>query len=157
MTTTSKDQQTPRTFSKALIKLHEGYRDRLYRCTAGKLTIGFGWNVEDTPICTEAATAQLDHQLDKAIIALHGIFPEFFSMGPWRQSALTDMMFNLGPTRFQGFRRMIAAIKLGHWHTAAAEAMDSKWCTQVGSRGERIVQILRTGNPTDEDLKLCQV
>ena len=51
-----------------------------------------------------------------------------------RKIALIDMRFNLGPSRFRGFRRMIAAIKKGDWELAGKEAMDSKWATQVKSR-----------------------
>ena len=33
-----------------LIKYHEKYRRFPYRCTAGKLTIGYGWNLDDNGI-----------------------------------------------------------------------------------------------------------
>lgn len=31
---------------RSLLEYHEGYREKLYKCTAGKLTIGIGHNVE---------------------------------------------------------------------------------------------------------------
>jgi len=66
-------------------------------------------------------------------------------MDSGRRAALLDMMFNLGPRRFSGFHNMIVALGEGDFETAAKEAEDSKWFTQVGNRGKTIVRILRTG------------
>ena len=32
-----------------LLKKHEGFRDHVYRCTAGKKTIGYGYNLDANP------------------------------------------------------------------------------------------------------------
>ena len=50
------------------------------------------------------------------------------------RNALIDMVFNMGITRFMGFKKMIAAIKNGDWVTAAAEMRDSKWAEQLPRR-----------------------
>jgi lysozyme len=58
---------------------------------------------------------------------------------------LTDMIFNLGSTRFRKFKKMIKAIKNNDWELAGEEAKDSKWYKQVGKRGEEIVKQLKEG------------
>ena len=40
------------------VKMHEGLRLKPYRCTSGKLTIGYGRNIEDNGI-TEAEASFL--------------------------------------------------------------------------------------------------
>ena len=66
-----------------------------------------------------------------------------------RQAALIDMCFNLGASRFRGFRGMIRAAKGGDWDAAAREALDSLWARQVGQRAITIADILRTGQMPD--------
>jgi lysozyme len=44
-----------------------------------------------------------------------------------------------------GFKRFLAAMMDSQWETAAEEMMDSKWATQVGSRADRLKQMVLTG------------
>ena len=46
-----------------LIKKHEGLSLKPYKCTAGKLTIGYGRNIEDKGISQEEAERFLDDRL----------------------------------------------------------------------------------------------
>lgn len=46
----------------SLIELSEGYRRFVYRCPAGKLTVGIGRNVEDRGISEEEARYLLDRE-----------------------------------------------------------------------------------------------
>lgn len=62
-----------------------------------------------------------------------------------RAEALVNMLFNLGETRFLGFRKMRAAIRRNDWMEAAYQAQDSKWFKQTGRRAKRIVRQLATG------------
>ena len=45
------------------IKLEEGYRQFPYRCTAGKLTIGYGFNLDDVGISKEEANLILNYRI----------------------------------------------------------------------------------------------
>jgi lysozyme len=60
-----------------------------------------------------------------------------------RQTALVDMRFNLGPTRFRGFKNLIAAIMSDNWESAAANTEASEWERQVTQRVADIVYMLR--------------
>lgn len=127
------------------LKLHEGYRQFPYKCTAGKLTIGYGHNLDDVGLNEALSTIVLDADISTAINELLSIFPGFSDFKDLRQVALVDMMFNLGSFRFRKFKKMIAAIEEGNWKLAAEEAKNSRWYMQVGRRARTVVRQLEEG------------
>lgn len=129
----------------AMIKKNEGYRSKPYRCTAGKLTIGYGHNLDDNGISAPVAELMLTEDISKAYYDVVDIFQGFYAFSTNRQNALIDMMFNLGRTRFWKFRKMIQAIKIGEWQEAAREAINSLWYEQVGDRAKRNVKLILEG------------
>ena len=96
-----------------LIKRHEGFSKTLYRCTAGKLTIGYGRNIEDNGISQDEAELMLSNDIEEHDIELTKVFPD--PMPDSCYAALLDMHFNLGHTKFMQFRKMIAAVKEGDY------------------------------------------
>jgi len=128
-----------------MIKRHEGFRLKPYRCTAGKLTIGYGRNLDDVGINEIEAEFLLSSDVRQATNDTQDIFPEILEYSQNRQMALINMCFNLGKTRLKKFKCMIMAIEKGYWETAADEAMDSRWYKQVGIRAVEIVDLLRRG------------
>lgn len=125
---------------------HEGERLKPYRCTSGKLTIGVGRNLEGKGISKAESRMLLTHDIMECTRDLMQIFPQWEVFSESRKTALTDMRFNLGPSGFRSFRRMIAAIHLANWDQAAREALDSRWATQVQpSRVETVTRQLRDG------------
>jgi len=128
-----------------LIKKHEGLRLTPYRCSADKLTIGYGRNLDDVGISEEEAVFLLEHDIAQATREAISIFPDFGLYSESRQNAIVDMLFNLGKSRFLGFRKMIASIKKGDWIEAKAQAKDSAWHRQVGNRAKEIEEMLGAG------------
>ena len=61
--------------------------------------------------------------------------------------ALIDLRYNLGPSRFRGFKRMLAALDAQDWPAAGSHLRDSKWYrTDVSKdRSERLIRMLVTG------------
>lgn len=115
------------------LKLHEGTRLRPYRCTAGKLTIGHGRNLEDRGISRAEAEYLLRNDIAQARQELEQI-DAYRGLDPVRQAVLIDMAINLGISRLNGFARMWAAIARQDFVRAAAEMLDSRWSHQVGAR-----------------------
>lgn len=124
------------------LKRDEGLRLKPYRCTAGKLTIGYGRNLEDVGISEIEAEIMLNTDIAKAEHDLRDIFKNWSSYPEGKKDALINMRFNLGLKGFKTFKKMIEAIKLNNWESAAREAKDSKWYFQVGDRAKRIVNQL---------------
>jgi lysozyme len=134
---------------KQLIKKHEGLRLRPYLDNVGKLTIGYGRNLDAKGISQSEAETLLANDLAEVYEDLESIFgQEIWDQDPQRIAAIASMRFNLGPTGFREFKRMIAAIKEMNWEEAANQAMDSKWYSQVRNRAREIVDILR-GNKSE--------
>ena len=127
------------------IKANEGLRLKPYKCTAKKLTIGYGRNLEDVGITIEEAEFMLKTDITKALEDLDSIFgfKPFCALSNKRQMALIDMMFNLGRPRFKTFKKMIKAIKTGNFQQAAYELLDSRYATQVPRRAHTNADLMR--------------
>ncbi len=81
---------------KAQLVRHEGLRLKPYRCTAGKLTIGIGRNLEDRGISQKEAYAMLERDiLDFEQQLLNEIPDVYNGLDEVRQSVLLNMCFNL--------------------------------------------------------------
>lgn len=131
---------------KDLIKSHEGLRLRPYECTAGKTTIGWGRNLEDKGITLEEAEFMLDNDIKAVISSCREIFSWFAFLDNVRQAVICDMVFNLGIGGFLAFKKLIAAIREKDWERAVSEMENSKWHSQVGTRGVRLAKMMRTGH-----------
>ena len=128
-----------------MLKRHEGFKQFPYLCTAGKLTVGYGRNLDDVGLSEYEAEFLLLQDIKHATKRLTTIFPEFYQFTVNRQAALIDMMVNLGSRRFLLFRKMVIAIKKGDWEDAANEAKDSKWFVQVPNRAKEIIGLIKEG------------
>ena len=125
--------------------LHEGLKLKPYTCTAGKLTIGIGRNLDDVGISEREAYILLQTDVEEARKGCQNLITGFNAINDTRQIALIDMMFNLGYTRMSKFCKMLAAIKCGDWEAAAEQAKESRWYNQVGNRAKTIVRQLKEG------------
>lgn len=124
---------------------HEGLRRKPYRCTAGKLTIGVGRNLDDRGISTDEAMYMLANDIRDSRRELSAAFPWFDKLDEVRQAVLIDMCVNLGLSRLQGFRNTMALIGVGKYEAAAQEMLNSKWAEQVGRRAQRLSRMMATG------------
>ena len=157
--------------------LHEGLRLEVYKCPADYWTVGVGRNLEGKPLTdaeqqyvlgcsglrpeqTIAILRECGISKDDALFLLREDitdaekdlqhFDWFEDLDPVRKKVVIDMRYNLGPTRFRQFKRMIAALAAGDYTAAAAEMVDSKWYRQVMTRGTRLAQMMRTGEDYDK-------
>ena len=131
--------------AKHYTKRFEGLRLKPYTCPAGKLTIGYGHNIEDNGITEEIAVKLLDTDLANAEREVRAKFSSYAKLNEARQFVLVDMCFNIGINRLLTFKKMFAALARGEYHTAAREMMDSKWYRQVGNRGKILCEIMKSG------------
>lgn len=124
---------------------HEGLRLKMYRCPAGKLSIGVGLNLEEG-ISKDEALYLLWSRIGRAVRDLE-TFGWWWNLNEARRNAMIDMHYNLGPTRFRGFKGMLVALAAQDWKLAAAEMRDSKWYRQDVSkdRSERLIRMMETG------------
>lgn len=118
---------------KEFVKEMEGLRLMPYRCPAGKLTIGYGHNLEGNGISKEVAEELLVDDLTEASLATSKLIPVTDQV--WFNIA-TDMVFNMGLTKFKTFMNLIKHINAGSYDNALAEMVNSLWFSQVGRRSK---------------------
>ena len=126
--------------------LDEGLRHRLYKCSAGKMTIGIGYNIEEHGLPSSIIEELFEKSVADARTDLDRALPWWTSQPEQVQRGMLNMVFNLGIGRFLKFERMIGALGSGAYTLAATEALDSKWARQVGERAERIAKLFRNAN-----------
>lgn len=132
------------------LRLHEGERLKPYRCTAGKLTIGVGRNLDDRGITAEESSYLLANDITREERALLNALPWVAQLDEVRQRVLLDMVFNMGLGGLLQFKNTLATIKAGDYQRAASMMLDSSWATQVGQRAERLSRMMATGKTPRE-------
>ena len=132
---------------KNMTKTFEGLRLKPYRCTAGKLTIGYGRNLDDVGISQAEADMLFERDFAMAESEVKRLCKEFGidvdSLIEQRFYVLTDMMFNLGYTRLSKFKKFLYALKTGSYEAAANEMLDSNWAKQVGNRAIKLSTLMK--------------
>lgn len=123
---------------------HEGMKLKPYKCTAGKLTIGIGRNIEDNGITEAEARMMLRYDIEVARSPLLK-YKWFTELNQARQDAIINMVFNLGLPRFLKFKKTIACLQAKDFEGAATEMMNSGWAKQVGNRALELAAIIVTG------------
>lgn len=124
--------------------LHEGMRLKPYYCTADKLTIGVGRNLEDRGITEQEARMMLRNDIAE-IGEWVKRFDWYSKLNNVRKKVIIDMVFNLGKRGFLSFQRTIGHIEEGDYTAAADEMLHSRWAEQVGQRAERLSKMMLTG------------
>jgi len=122
---------------------HEGLKLLPYKCTAGKLTLGVGRNIEDRGISKETAMQMLDEDIEICLNELMERLNYFENLPTEVQETLVNLCFNMGISRLMKFQLMLGAIQAGQYELAAKELLDSRYARQVGKRAEELAAILR--------------
>lgn len=126
-----------------MIRRHEGFRDKIYKCSAGILTCGFGHALhEGSYVPSDIAERFFNLDMKETLDNYNHLGLTLDSV---RRAVVIDMLFNLGAVKFSRFKKMIAALRLGHYQMAADEMVDSKWYGQVGNRAKELELMMRTG------------
>lgn len=149
------------------LERHEGKRSKVYLDSEGIPTIGIGFNLKRSDAKAKIESLGLDYQqvldgkqeltdaqiqtlfdadISASIAECKKLYGNFDELSEVRQRVLADMMFNLGPTRLAGFKKMAEAIKAKDFPRAADEMRNSKWYEQVKVRGVTLVEMMRTDN-----------
>jgi lysozyme len=123
----------------------EGLKLKPYRCTAGKLTIGVGRNLDDVGISASEAMLLLEHDINRVIAKLSYHLPWWSSLSENRQRVLANMAFNLGIDGLLKFKNTLSYIQNGKYREAAKAMLESKWAKQVGERAVRLSKMMEAG------------
>lgn len=122
--------------TESILRQEEGKKLRLYRCTAGKLTIGIGYNIEDRGLPDDIVEELFRRDLDALRRSCLGV-PEYAGLDPVRQGVIERMVFQMGTDGVIAFKGFRGALKLTAWKLASDEMLDSKWARQTPARARR--------------------
>ena len=132
---------------KKLTKEFEGCRLKPYKCPAGKLTIGYGRNLDDVGISQAEADMMFERDFAKAEADVRDLCKEFGinidDLIEQRFYVLTDMCFNIGKGGLKKFKKLFSALKKGLYDDAANAMLDSLWAKQVGNRATKLAVLMR--------------
>jgi lysozyme len=123
----------------------EGMKLKVYKCSAGKNTIGIGRNLDDVGISASEATYLLQHDIDRVIAELNLRLPWWATQSENRQRVICNMAFNLGIDGLLKFKNTLALMQAGKYEDAAREMLNSRWANQVGSRAKRLAKMMAEG------------
>ena len=122
-------------------KEFEGFRDKVYLCPAGKLTIGYGTNLEDRGLTEGEASYLLINdvmRIDENLKAHQLIFGNVKI-----NAVLIDMAYQMGVSGLLKFKNMLASIRSGDYQDAAEHLLDSNYAKQTPNRAEANAKVLR--------------
>jgi lysozyme len=119
----------------------EGLKLKPYRCTAGKLTIGVGRNLDDVGLSEKECLYLLSNDIDRNYWDLKELFTGFAGFPQEAQHVLINLRHQLGGSGLRGFKNMVKACEKGDWKKAAIELRDSKlWRKDTPERAERLAK-----------------
>ena len=109
------------------IKHHEGFRSKVYKCTEGYDTIGYGFAIKDLVIDEDIAEMILMRKLDDLMNRIQTKFHWWRSAEDEVKNVVVEMCFQLGIKGFSSFRKTIDHLEHKRYGKAATEMLDSKW------------------------------
>lgn len=150
---------------KALIRKHEGCPTvegdpntcKPYLCSQGKVTIGYGYNLEAhgfTPAEAwkvrwpiERAEKELGEELRRIFMGLNAYWSWWNDLDDVRQAAMVSMAYVLGISGLAKWKNTLRAMEAGRWEEVAQALLGSLWqkqllAAQKGKRKTTRVEIL---------------
>lgn len=126
-----------------MLAVDEGLKLKPYRCTAGKLTIGYGHNLDDLGISQRVADILLEEDVKMADDTCYKIFGKLYeSWSDNRKMGWLNLAFNLGHGRLLQFRNTLRAARIEDWPEVEKGLRGSLWFKQVGKRAERVIKMV---------------
>ena len=120
------------------IKRHEGFRSKVYKCTEGYDTIGYGFAIKDLEIDKDVAELILMKKIKKLLEGIISTFDWFENSPEEVKFAVTNMCYQLGLAGFSKFKKTIYYLETEQYQEAAIECLDSLWARQTPNRAQEI-------------------
>ena len=120
------------------IKEHEGFRSRVYQCTEGHDTIGFGFKVADLELDLDLAEEILVRKLEHLIRRVKNRF-SWVNDAPYEiQDVVYNMCYQMGVSGFSKFKKTIKYLADKQYDKASKEMLDSRWARQTPNRAIKL-------------------
>ena len=128
------------------IKVHEGFRDKVYKCSEGFDTIGYGFAIKDLILDQDIAEMILDRKLKALTENINNKF-DWFNESPQKvQDVVSNMCYQIGLSGFSKFKKTIYYLETEQYEEAADEMLDSLWARQTPNRANELSNNIRNLN-----------
>lgn len=126
-----------------MLARHEGFRGRPYECTAGALTIGYGFNLDAWPLTEAECLTILEGRMRRVQTDLANRLSYFRALPEAAQDVLVNMAYQMGVGGLVGFKRLLAALQAGKFEDAYHEMIQSHWAQQTPARARELADVIR--------------
>lgn len=120
------------------IKKHEGFRPKVYECTEGYDTIGYGFAIKDLTMDEDVATLILMKKLHTLLQRITVAFPWFKDVDETAKKVVINMCYQLGIRGFSKFKKTIYYLETEQYEEASIEMLDSLWAKQTPNRAKEL-------------------
>ena len=126
------------------IKKHEGFEPKVYKCTEGYDTIGYGFAIKDLVLDKDIADLILMKKLHKMLQRITIAFPWFKDVDNTAKGVIVNMCYQLGLSGFSKFKKTIYLLETEQYEEASVEMLDSLWAKQTPNRAKELSETLRS-------------
>ena len=126
------------------IKKHEGFEPKVYKCTEGYYTIGYGFAIKDLVLDEDIADLILMKKLHKLLQRILIAFPWFKDVDDTAKGVIVNMCYQLGLSGFSKFKKTIYLLETEQYEDASVEMLDSLWAKQTPNRAKELSETLRS-------------
>ena len=126
------------------LKIHEGYKPTVYKCTAGVDTIGVGFAIKDLHLSEEVCELILTEKLEALEERFEKKFDWFHTSLVEVRNVMLNMAYQLGFAGFCKFKKTIAYLEEAEWEKASEEMLDSRWAKQTPNRAKELSEIIKS-------------
>ena len=125
------------------LKINEGYRSKVYKCSLGYDTIGYGFAIKDLELSEEISTKILTDLVIKKHEYLKDKLDWYSDMPIEVRGVVLEMVYQIGYSGFCKFKRAIHHFKEKEFKQASEEMLDSKWAkSDSPQRAKRLSEIV---------------
>ena len=121
----------------------EGYSPKPYLCPTGKITIGYGRNLENNGISKKEAEILLFFDVKNVIAQLDRKLNFWIKQPAAVRIVLMQMAFQLGVNGLLSFQKFISALMSSEYEKAIDEMKDSIWAKQTPERVIKLSEYLK--------------
>ena len=127
------------------IKESEGFRSKVYQCTEGHDTIGYGFAIKDLVLSRDICDQILETKVAELKLIVNQKIPFIEALPDVVQEVLYEMYYQMGNSLFK-FKKTLKHLENKDYRLAAKEMLDSRWAVQTPNRAKKLSDIVKYAN-----------
>ena len=127
------------------IKESEGFRSKVYQCTEGHDTIGYGFAIKDLVLSRDMCDTILETKVAELKLIVNQKIPFIEDLPEIVQEVLYEMYYQMGNSLFK-FKKTLKHLENKDYRLSAKEMLDSRWAVQTPNRAKKLSDIVKYAN-----------